>query len=150
MREIARVLKPGGFLILTFPFVYGECDFHDYQRWTLEGMSELLRRHGLRPVLLERRGGTLFAASCLLNWMVQHLVPGQRASWRQTRNWKGLLRGAATAVLTLPTALLAWCALGFDALLCTGGVYAGGSVLATRAEDLPAGNPPVAPRAPLR
>ena len=146
VREVARVLRPGGFLIVTFPFVYGECDFHDYQRWTLEGMTGLLLRHGLTPVVLERLGGTLFAASCLLNWAVQHLVPGQRRSWRQSRSAMGLLRGVATAVLTLPTVLLAWCALGLDALLCTAGVYVGGAILATRAGSLPADDSPTAPR----
>src|SRR6266404_3366603 len=27
IREAARVLRPGGYLILTFPFLYPECDF---------------------------------------------------------------------------------------------------------------------------
>jgi len=34
--EAVRVLKPGAYLLMTFPFLYAECDFHDYHRWTME------------------------------------------------------------------------------------------------------------------
>lgn len=35
--EIARVLKPGGHFLLTFPFVYPECDVQDLHKWTIRG-----------------------------------------------------------------------------------------------------------------
>lgn len=130
--EMARVLVPGGCAVITFPFLYAECDFKDYHRWTMDGMCHLLNRHGLEPVKQQRRGGPLFASACALNWAVQHLVPGQRQSWRQARNWTAVIRVATLALLTIPTTIAGWVALGLDGLLGDRGAYMGGAVLARR------------------
>jgi SAM-dependent methyltransferase len=132
IEEMARVLAPGGYMVITFPFLYAECDFRDYQRWTMEGMCELLNRHGLEPLRQERRGGAFFAGACALNWAMQHMVPGQRKSWRQARTWTAVVRIAAVAVLTVPTTVVGWLALWFDSLVGGRGAYMGGSVLARR------------------
>jgi SAM-dependent methyltransferase len=141
--EVARVLRVGGIAIVTYPFMYPECDFHDFQRWTNEGMTDLLIRHGLKPLLCARRGGFAFAAVCGLNWLLQHAVPGQRRSWREARTWYGVVRSALVAALTLPTSLLGWLALLIDAVLPSRGAYMGGAILATRppAPDSPRSNP---------
>jgi SAM-dependent methyltransferase len=130
--EMARVLAPGGCALITFPFLYAECDFKDYHRWTMEGMCDLLNRHGLEPLEQQRRGGPLFAGACALNWAVQHIVPGQRQSWRQRRNLTAVIRIAAIAILTIPTTAISWLALGLDSLLGERGAYMGGAVLARR------------------
>lgn len=130
--EIARVLRVDGYVLLTFPFLYAECDFHDFQRWTIEGMSDALTRRGLHPVSCKRRGGSLFACACGLTWMVQHLVPGQRRSWRSRRNWLDISRMAVIALMTLPTMALAWLALLTDRVLQTRGAYMGGAILARK------------------
>ena len=134
MVEIANVLRPRGHVLLTFPFLYAECDFHDYQRWTMEGMEHLLARNGLVPVLAVRRGGRLFTAACALNWTMQHAIPGQRRSWRPERSLTGTLRSIALIVLTTPTIVLAWLALMMDKAFPSRGCYMGGAILACKAE----------------
>jgi SAM-dependent methyltransferase len=48
LSEIARVLKPGGHLLLTVPFVWDEHEQpYDYARYTSFGLSSLLNRAGL-------------------------------------------------------------------------------------------------------
>jgi hypothetical protein len=131
--EIARVLKVGGQLVMTFPFLYAECDFRDYQRWTMEGMRALLQRHGLDTELAERRGGPLFAAACGAVWAIQHAIPGQRRSWRSARTSWAFLRSALVALLTLPFVFLSWVALALDGLIPSTGAYMGGAILARRA-----------------
>lgn len=128
--EMSRVLRPGGHLVVTFPFLYGECDLRDHRRWTMFGMCEELRRRGLSIAAVERRGGFLFAIATTLSWMAHHLVPGGRTSWRAERNLAGVARELAVALVTLPTTLLEWLMLAIDRFLPETGYYTGGIVLA--------------------
>lgn len=130
--EMARVLSPGGYVLMTFPFLYPECDFRDFRRWTLEGMFSELGSRGFEVIRAERRGGWLFALACWMNWAVQHAIPGQRRSWRSARGWPGIVRGCFLTLLTLPTTALAWLFLVLDRLLPDGGLYMGASVLARK------------------
>jgi len=128
LREINRVLLPGGYLILTFPFLYPECDYQDFRRWTMDGMEQFLRQQELEIIIMERRGGACFAATCGLTWIVQHLIPGQRSSWRASRSWASIWRTAAIMIMTLPIQLLAWIALLVDRIISTEGIYMGGAI----------------------
>ncbi|MFA5371202.1 MAG: class I SAM-dependent methyltransferase [Sideroxydans sp.] len=130
--EVVRVLKPGGHYLFTFPFLYAECDFHDYHRWTMEGMSDELVRAGLEIVMEQRRGGLFFAATLGVNWFIQHMIPGARRSWRTERTMLGLLRAAFVMFLTVPTLALGWVGLLLDKLLPVRGCYMGGAVLARK------------------
>lgn len=47
--EVSRVLRPGGVLLLTVPFVWDEHERpFDYARYTSIGLQHLLTKHGLR------------------------------------------------------------------------------------------------------
>ncbi len=132
LNEANRVLKLGHHLLLTYPFLYPECDAQDFRRWTIDGMREMLRANGFETMLEQRRGGPFFALTCWLTWAIQHALPGQRKSWRGDRHWSSIARSGLLAVLTLPTQLLGWVALGLDTILRAEGAYMGACVLARK------------------
>lgn len=130
--ELTRVVKPGGILILSFPFAYGECDVVDFYRWSIAGMRRELRARGLEVLDSRRRGGLLFAVMCGIQWMIQHAVPGARKSWRQRVAPLTLLRATLVQLLSLPVVALAWCALALDWVIPQPGLYMGGLIVAKK------------------
>jgi SAM-dependent methyltransferase len=55
LEELARVLRFGGELFITIPFIYGEHEApFDFQRWTSFGIVNLLRMHNFRVVKMEK------------------------------------------------------------------------------------------------
>jgi SAM-dependent methyltransferase len=62
LREMCRVLKPAGHLILTAPQAWPlHEEPHDFFRYTRFGLAELATRNGLRIVELQERGGAIRA-----------------------------------------------------------------------------------------
>ena len=130
--EMFRVLKPGGKLLITFPFNYAECDVRDFRRWTLEGMENELKEAGFNILFLKQRGGCFFAFSCAVDWMVTHLIPGNRKNWRKERTYFSLLSSVIIVVIKAPILLFEWLMLGVDFILPNKGCYIGGVVLAEK------------------
>jgi SAM-dependent methyltransferase len=132
LKEMLRVLKDDGHLLITFPFYYPECDVHDYRRWTMDGMAIELREHGAEVVLAHRRGGLFFALSCSINWMLQHVVPGQRKTWRAELKLSEFIKSLVVLIITLPAMILSWLALLLDVTFGSRSLYMGGSILARK------------------
>lgn len=60
LAEIARVLRPGALLLITWPFNYMiHEDPRDYVRFTEFGMARLLHKHGMEMEKVVYRGGLL-------------------------------------------------------------------------------------------
>jgi len=61
LKEIERVLKPGGFLIVTMPFLFLEHkDPMDYRRFTPDGLIQLAQMEGIafEAEMIKKLGGT--------------------------------------------------------------------------------------------
>ena len=55
IRELARVIKPRGRLMITVPFIWDEHEQpHDFARYTTFGLKALLERNGFR-ILIQKR-----------------------------------------------------------------------------------------------
>jgi SAM-dependent methyltransferase len=133
--ELQRVLVPGGLLLISFPFMFGECEIVDCNRWTMQGMENELTRRGFRILDSHRRGGMLFAFASALHLAVQLVIPGGRETWRRRITPWTLARNVVVMIFAIPTALLGWVCLLLDHILSVktlNGFYQGGFVLAER------------------
>lgn len=67
LAEIARVLKPGGILLCSVPFAWGEHEIpYDYARYTSFGLNHVLANNGFCVDQIEKTTGTLLAASQII------------------------------------------------------------------------------------
>jgi SAM-dependent methyltransferase len=105
MAEIARVLKPGGLLLLTVPFVWDEHEQpFDYARYSSFGLASLLRRSGFE--ILEQR--KLLDNAALLFQLANAYL------YKLVQGWPAAPRFALIALAMAPLTLLG---LLFGALL---------------------------------
>jgi 2-polyprenyl-3-methyl-5-hydroxy-6-metoxy-1,4-benzoquinol methylase len=70
VREIHRIVRPGGYAILSAPHVWF---YHphptDHWRFTQEGMAHLCREAGLEPLSLLAQGGAVITLFQVLNFL---------------------------------------------------------------------------------
>jgi SAM-dependent methyltransferase len=102
LEQIHRVLRPGGRLLLTVPFVWDEHEQpYDYARYSSFGLAHLLSKHGLH---IETHRRTLSDFS-----IIAQLVNAY--TFKCTRSRITLVNVLATAILMAPFSALGW-ALG--------------------------------------
>jgi len=57
IRELHRVLKKDGKILITAPFIFPEHELpHDYRRLTSTGLISLLQRHGFKAIEVNKNG----------------------------------------------------------------------------------------------
>jgi SAM-dependent methyltransferase len=89
--EMRRVVKSGGAVIVSVPFLWGEhCRPHDYYRFTTFGLRHVFETVGLRVVHQERVGGFWTFYGQRLSYYVDS-VYGRRLSWMTTSLAFGIL-----------------------------------------------------------
>lgn len=103
--ELHRVLKPGGYMLVTVPFVWDEHEIpYDFARYTSFGIRHTLTEKGLAVV--QARKTTNYVATISQMWaayVYQHIFPKNKA-----------LRIALTPLFIMPITL---CGLLLAALL---------------------------------
>ncbi|MCB1681064.1 MAG: class I SAM-dependent methyltransferase [Rhodospirillales bacterium] len=68
IKETARVLKPGGLFLISFPFLYPiHAEPHDFTRFTEYAMTKLLNDHGFEIKEINRIGGFWYIAGMYLH-----------------------------------------------------------------------------------
>src|SRR5439155_25009935 len=65
--EFARVLRPGGCIITTAPFVFPIHDAHDYFRYSPDGLAAIMKRNDLFVEKVEALSGTAVTIALIFN-----------------------------------------------------------------------------------
>lgn len=135
LAEAARVLVPGGLMLVVHPFVTVQGRDRDLWRWTLDGMAVELERAGLTPVVAQPIGGPLYAVAGIAASVPGRLLVARRRHWRSGRAPSDAVRLALSVLLAAPFHILARLAEPVDrALWPRAPFHVGGIVLARKAD----------------
>lgn len=132
LHEWSRVIHLRGYLLITYPFMFGEADVHDFHRWTYEGIAHDLKTSGFQIISHEKQGGLFLMLASVFAGFINNIIPGGRQTWRMKTNFWMVLRLLIITILTFPVALLSWLGLAIDLLWETPPFYGSGIVLAQR------------------
>lgn len=83
LEEIRRILKPGGLLLLTVPFVWDEHEQpHDFARYSSFGLRHLLEQHGFAIREQHKTGASLALHAQLWNCYIHKRLQARHRLWR--------------------------------------------------------------------
>ena len=83
VREISRILKPGGLLLLTVPFIWDEHEQpYDFGRYTSFGIKALLERNGFVIIEQRKTGGFIETLGQLFCTYLYYLLSKRRFVYR--------------------------------------------------------------------
>ena len=92
VKEMYRVLKPGGKIMLTTPFIWNEHEVpFDYGRYTYFGLNHLFTKNGFNVVNQKRivSGFTLFVV--LISLYVREGQEALKNIFKKNKMWNGLI-----------------------------------------------------------
>ena len=122
--EMARVLRPGGKLVLSVPFVWDEHEQpYDYARYSSFGLQALLKRNGFEITRHTRTLGNAGVLFQLANAYIYKIVR-PRSKWAM---------GIWTLAIMCPVSLMGWLASALSPR--NDDLYLDQIVLATRREE---------------
>ena len=80
IKEMVRVCKQGGGVIISLPFVYQEHEQpFDYFRFTIFGITELIENAAMKVVSIRKDSTSIETLAILLNvYIIKNLIPGNR------------------------------------------------------------------------
>lgn len=95
--EIARVLRPGGRLLMTVPFLYPTHEApYDFWRTTHHGLRSVLERHGLVVDDISAQGGPLVL---VVHYLIAALVQGVQLAASRLGRFGWLVDNSLTSAL---------------------------------------------------
>lgn len=103
MDELVRITKPGGNLMITFPFLWAIHESpRDFTRYTKYGFIELAKRHGAEVLEIRSQGGLFSTLSILTNNYLADIAT------------KGKIHMILISLIYPPFLVFQYCALALD------------------------------------
>lgn len=134
MREIHRVLRPGGHCLLVCPFLVAAFAPSDKYRWTMTGLENAVGNAGFSAISMRRIGGFFLALCALLAQSISIPSVGWTVEKANHPAIPMLLKLTWNIATGLPFYLLGQIALAIDSCLPPSRFYIGSMILARKAD----------------